>query len=169
MQPRRLFLRRSAAYLVDILLLFAVLFPLGWAVVLSLGFSPTSGVQIWQATLLNFSIPAWLYFTLSDSLWGGQTLGKRLFHLKVTVPPGLPLTLPRALLRTALKLLPWELAHIGGFALADAVQERAQRKFGIIAALAGERLRLDLRVIHGDALTSDLDRTAGADGLLSKL
>ncbi len=114
---RRLFLRRCAAYLVDILILFAVLFPLGWVVVLAVRFSPASGVQIWQATVLNFSIPAWLYFTLSDSLWGGQTLGKRLFRLKMTSLSGHPLHLPRALLRTAAKLLPWELAHIGGFAL----------------------------------------------------
>ncbi len=112
-----LIFRRCAAYLADILLLFAILFPLGWIAVLAFGFSPASGIQIWEATVLNFSIPAWLYFTLSDSLWGGQTLGKRLFRLKVTVAPGLPLSVPRALLRTAVKLLPWELAHIGGFAL----------------------------------------------------
>ncbi len=114
---RLLVLRRSAAYLADILILFAVLFPQGWAVVLAVGFSPASGVQIWQATLLNFSIPAWLYFTLCDSLWGGKTLGKRLLRLKVTTSSGQPLSLSRALLRTSVKLLPWELAHIGGFAL----------------------------------------------------
>ncbi len=114
---RLLVLRRSAAYLADILILFAVLFPLGWAVVLTVGFSPASGIQIWQATLLNFSIPAWLYFTFSDSLWGGKTLGKRLLRLKVTRSSGQPLSVPRALLRTAVKLLPWELVHIGGFAL----------------------------------------------------
>ncbi len=114
---RILVLRRSAAYLADILILFAVLFPLGWVVVLVVGFYPTSGIQIWQATLLNFSIPAWLYFTLSDSIWGGKTLGKRLLRLKVTSSSGQPLSVARALLRTAVKLLPWELAHIGGFAL----------------------------------------------------
>ncbi len=117
MTGRFLVLRRCLAYLADILILFAVLFPLGWAVVLAVGFSPTSGIQIWQATVLNFSIPAWLYFTLSDSLWGGQTLGKRLLRLKVTGFSGQPLSAPRALLRTSVKLLPWELAHIGGFAL----------------------------------------------------
>ncbi len=116
--PARLpILLRSAAYLADILILFAVLFPLGWAVVLAVGFSPASGIQVWQATLINFSIPAWLYFTLSDSLWGGKTLGKRLLRLKVARTSGQPLSVPRAFLRTSVKLLPWELAHIGGFAL----------------------------------------------------
>ncbi len=114
---RLLIIRRAAAYLADILILFAVLFPLGWAVVLAVGFSPMSGVQIWQATLLNFSIPAWLYFTLSDSLWGGKTPGKRLLRIMVTRSSGQTLSVPRALLRTSVKLLPWELAHIGGFAL----------------------------------------------------
>ncbi len=114
---RQLFFKRVAAYLVDIAILFAVLFPLGWAVVLLTGFSPGSGVQIWQATVLNFSIPAWLYFTLSDSLWGGQTLGKRLFKLKVLGPSNQAPGVPRAFLRTAVKLFPWELAHIGGFAV----------------------------------------------------
>ncbi len=114
---RQLFFRRVAAYLADILLLFGILFPLGWAVVLLVGFSPTSGVQIWQATLINFSLPAWLYFILSDSLLGGQTVGKRLLKIRVIGPSGRPLGVPQALLRTAVKLLPWELAHIGGFAL----------------------------------------------------
>ncbi len=112
-----LFVRRAAAYIVDIALLFGVLFPLGWLAVLVLNFSPGSGLQIWQATLLNFSLPAWLYFTLSDSLWGGQTLGKRWFKLKVTGSNSQPPGVLRALLRTAIKLLPWELAHVGGFAL----------------------------------------------------
>ncbi len=85
--------------------------------VLLVHFSPGSGIQIWQATLLNFSIPAWLYFTLSDSLWGGQTLGKRWLKVWVIGPSGAPPSVPRAVLRTAIKLLPWELAHIGGFAL----------------------------------------------------
>jgi uncharacterized RDD family membrane protein YckC len=115
----RLFLRRCAAYLADILLLFAVLFPLGWVVARVVDLPPASLVQVWPATLFNFSIPSWLYFTLSDSLWGGQTVGKRLLRLKVTVPPGYALSVRRALLRTAVKLLPWELAHAGGFALAE--------------------------------------------------
>ncbi len=113
----QLFFRRVAAYIIDILLLFGILFPLGWAVVLLVGFSPTTGVQIWQATLINFSLPSWLYFIFSDSLLGGQTLGKRLLKIKVVGPFSLSLGVPRAILRTAVKLLPWELAHIGGFAL----------------------------------------------------
>ncbi len=114
---RKLVLRRAGAYVVDIVILFAVMFPLGWAVVLLGGFSPSSGVQIWEATLINFSIPAWTYFCLSDSVWGGQTLGKRMLKVRVIGPSGLPPRIGRALLRTAVKLLPWELAHIGGFAL----------------------------------------------------
>lgn len=111
-------LQRAAAYLLDMAVLFLVLAPVGasiqWAFFDAM---PQTGPEIWRTLLWNFSIPAWLYFILCDSLAGGATLGKRPFRLKVVGADKQALSLPQALLRTAVKLLPWELVHLSAFAL----------------------------------------------------
>jgi uncharacterized RDD family membrane protein YckC len=117
-----LILRRAAAYLLDIALLFVLLMPLGFLATRTLGLEPTTGFEVWLAAVLSFSVPVWAYFTLSDSSRGGATLGKRLLGVRVT--PRIPRL--RALGRNVLKLLPWEIAHVFGFALADVLGETVQ-------------------------------------------
>lgn len=112
-----LLFRRIAAYLLDILLLFAVLAPLGQAVIWFLGQTPRSGPAIAVTVLWNFSLPVWLYFMLSDRSARGATPGKRLLRIQVCTDRGEPLRLGRALARTAVKLLPWEMTHLSAFAL----------------------------------------------------
>ena len=109
------FFRRSAAYLVDIVLLFGLLAPLGGLVQRALGVTPQMGEDLYLVILLNFSLPGWAYFILSETLWGGATLGKRLFRLRVVADHGGKITFGQSLLRTAIKLLPWELVHLSGF------------------------------------------------------
>jgi uncharacterized RDD family membrane protein YckC len=119
----RFWLRRSAAYAIDIVLLFVVLGPLGFGIQGLTATTPSTGREIWHALLLQFSLPAWLYFTIADASARGATFGKRWLGLRVasvtangaTEPR---LTWPRALARTAVKLLPWELTHVAAFALA---------------------------------------------------
>lgn len=113
-------LPRAAAYLVDCLLIF-----LFFALTQLLIFVPIrsglgidnewfrSGIQTELYTLLTVSLPAWLYFTLSEGSQQGATLGKRLLRLQVVEAgtresPGTG----RTLIRTIVKLLPWEIAHI---------------------------------------------------------
>lgn len=114
----KLTMKRMAAYLIDIVLLFAVLLPLGLLVQWSLGLSPQTGPEIALAILWNFSLPSWLYFIISDTSSGGATIGKRLLLIKVSARSG-RVGFARALLRTAVKLFPWELVHISMFALSD--------------------------------------------------
>jgi len=110
--------RRVAAYLVDILLLFAVLAPAGQLILWVLGAeTPRTGPAIGRVILWNFSLPAWLYFVLSDRSASGATLGKRLLKIQVRDVSGERLSIGRALARTAVKLLPWELVHVSAFAL----------------------------------------------------
>lgn len=112
-----LLLRRIAAYLLDILLLFAVLAPLGQVILRLLGRTPSSSPEIALTILWNFSLPVWLYFAAGDCSAGGATLGKRLLRIQVRTERGEQVRLGRALARTAVKLLPWELTHISAFAL----------------------------------------------------
>ncbi len=59
--------------------------------------------------LATLTLPAVLYFALAD--WRGATLGKRLLGLRVVGEDGEPLRLGRSLLRSAVLLIPWEIAH----------------------------------------------------------
>jgi uncharacterized RDD family membrane protein YckC len=67
-----------------------------------------------SAELTSFMLlvlPVLLYFALTESSRWQATIGKRAVGLRVTTMDGGQISLPRALLRNALKLIPWELAH----------------------------------------------------------
>jgi uncharacterized RDD family membrane protein YckC len=68
---------------------------------------------------VNFSLPTWTYFILADSSPGGATVGKWLLGLHVARVLGGRLGW-LALLRCAVKLLPWEAAHMSAFLLSMA-------------------------------------------------
>ncbi len=113
-------IKRSTAYILDILLLFLLLAPLGFLVSWVVGLRmPQTGPEIWRSLLWNISIPSWLYFGLSDYSQMGATLGKRLLKLRVVNNEHQRLSVRTAVLRTAVKLLPWELVHLSAFALSQ--------------------------------------------------
>jgi uncharacterized RDD family membrane protein YckC len=56
-------------------------------------------------------LPVLLYYALFESSRWQATWGKRLLGLRVVTTLGAPVSLPRALWRNALKLIPWELTH----------------------------------------------------------
>lgn len=120
---RSILLRRAAAYALDIVLLFAVLAPLGYLVEQAVGVTPTTARGVYAAILLNFSIPCWAYFTLADRSRGGATVGKRVLSLRTETLGGERVGAARALGRTAVKMLPWEVAHASMFLFAPALGE----------------------------------------------
>ena len=68
----------------------------------------------WSAELAGFlllTVPVVLYFALFESSPAGATLGKRALRLRVIKLDGQQLGLGEGLLRSAIKFLPWELAH----------------------------------------------------------
>jgi uncharacterized RDD family membrane protein YckC len=124
MQPARRFTdlepagidRRLAAFLVDVVIVFVAV-----VVLLQLLLDPLTDslgpgwVRVgWfyiGYTLLTVSLPTWLYFAGYESSDEQSTLGKRWLGIVVTGPDGKEPSFWRALLRTLLKLLPFEIAH----------------------------------------------------------
>jgi len=108
--------RRILAYLVDYVLLFSVLVPLqGILYLVGRGFPYRllrTGAQIELWVFLSISLPVWLYFALAESSSRQATLGKRLLGLRVTNLHGDRIGFGRAILRTIIKLIPWELTHL---------------------------------------------------------
>jgi uncharacterized RDD family membrane protein YckC len=111
--------RRVAAWLLDYLLIAAYLILLT-AVSLALRASPaqvgfnSAMSQPVAAELLGFSLltlPVVLYFALSEASRWQATFGKRALRLAVVDQKGGTLAVRRALLREAVRFLPWELSH----------------------------------------------------------
>jgi len=118
MSAARLTALRLAAYGVDVAALAVVLIPISFGISSLVGSDLESGLEVWVRSLQTISLPAWLYFILTDSLGGGRSLGKRVLRLRTTMPDGGPPDTQAAVLRTALKLAPWELTHLAFFAMA---------------------------------------------------
>lgn len=134
---RQLPWKRAAAYLIDILILFFVLSPIGWLIQRALDWSPDTGFEIWCTLAVNFSIPIWIYFIVSDSAPHRGTYGKRMMGIVVAREDGSPLPRRLAVARTAVKLFPWELTHWSAFGMAsDSGEWTMMQSVGLVAANA---------------------------------
>ena len=95
-----------------LIVLSAVSLAVNWAFpdIIPMLFShPVSG----QITgFITVTLPVTLYFAIFESSPWQATWGKRRQRLKVICPNGERLTRARAIGRTLLKFIPWELAHI---------------------------------------------------------
>lgn len=110
-----LWIKRLLAYWLDFVMLAAVLIGMqGFIYVLFSGFPYTlltEGFQIELWVLLTMSLPVWLYFIWLERI-RQRTIGKRLFQLIVANRQGSPIGWGQAILRTFVKLLPWEMTHL---------------------------------------------------------
>lgn len=112
------FLRRIAALLIDYALI------LGWMAIiaaLSTGIAlATGGYANWLAwgtgvaQLLGFAVlvlPVGIYLLATESSSRQATVGKRVMKMRVVARDGSRASAWRILVRTIVKLLPWEVAH----------------------------------------------------------
>ena len=67
-------------------------------------FSKAPGFGVMAITLAEFTI-GFAYSALLEGFWNGQTIGKRLFHLRVIDENGLPLRLEQAWVRNLMRVL----------------------------------------------------------------
>lgn len=112
------FPRRALAYALDALLLF-VAFPLLLGAIFYLIFYLTIGLEwtrdgflFWAFVFCTVSLPFWLYYSLCESSPRQATIGMRVLRLRVIGVEGERINFGRALLRTVVKLLPFEINHL---------------------------------------------------------
>lgn len=88
---------RSLAYLTDVALLSTVwvVAYFAFSLVVSDMLALVQGLSAWArgAAILGFFACQWIYWTLSEVLWDGRTLGKRLLRIRVVRQDGAPTTL----------------------------------------------------------------------------
>lgn len=109
-------LKRLAAYACDCAILAAVLMPVHFLAMGAImeGARPEwskSGPLLWLFVLATYSLPVWFYFIWMESKPAGQTIAKRWFGIQVVTRHGGPVPRKAIILRTAVKLLPWEILH----------------------------------------------------------
>src|SRR5258708_22034339 len=66
-------------------------------------FSKAPGFGVMVITLAEFAI-GFAYSALLEGFWNGQTIGKRLFHLRVIDQTGLPLRIEQAWVRNLMRV-----------------------------------------------------------------
>jgi uncharacterized RDD family membrane protein YckC len=134
MRALGLTVRRVAAYLVDVVVLAVVLLPVAFGIGSALGTQGLGGFDVWLRAVLLVSLPAWAYFIVTDR-FGGRSVGKRLIGLRTVEPDGGSPSWTRAIVRTAVKLAPWELVHLAFFGLSASFTEFSMLQI-VLAGLA---------------------------------
>jgi uncharacterized RDD family membrane protein YckC len=112
--------RRLAAFAIDYVIVstYAILLA-----IVSLQLLPSKGAGLsfsatWMFDALAFAslvLPVTLYFAVSEASSRGATVGKWRMRLAVVDADGSRLPFRRSLLRSALKFLPWQIAHTSLF------------------------------------------------------
>ena len=115
------FFERTLSYFIDCIIAFAVvMLIIQWAIlshlrgffgITDLWLQSSENMQLYVLT--SISIPVWIYFAYFDSKKSKGTFGKRIFNLEVKDTKNQKLSFGRSLCRTIIKLLPWEIAHMG--------------------------------------------------------
>ena len=92
---------RLYAMLLDVTIVLGVVNGLGWLVYWIFAKAPGFGVMV--ITLTEFAV-GFAYGALLEGFWNGQTIGKRLFHLRVIDQDGLPLSIEQAWVRNLMRV-----------------------------------------------------------------
>jgi uncharacterized RDD family membrane protein YckC len=112
--------RRIGAHLIDSAIIYGAIGALQFGVLRPLGLAPdpqtVSGARFEGYLLATVSLPAALYLALTEGSGRQATIGKRLLGLRVATVDGGRVGVGRALLRAAVKFLPFEVGHLA-FAL----------------------------------------------------
>jgi uncharacterized RDD family membrane protein YckC len=117
---------RLYAMLLDIAIVLGTVNGLGLLVYLIFAKAPGFGAMV--ITLAEFAI-GFLYSALLEGFWNGQTIGKRLFHLRVIDQTGLPLRIEQAWVRNLMRVLDaLPFAYLAG--TLSAVSNPLMQRFG---------------------------------------
>lgn len=78
--------------------------------------------SLWLAQFTGFvmvTLPVSIYFIVSDSMFNGQSYGKKKIGIQTVGENGGNISVFRAIFRTFLKFLPWEISHYLVYRLVD--------------------------------------------------
>jgi uncharacterized RDD family membrane protein YckC len=94
--------RRTAAYLIDLLIRLGVLLVIGIVMLLVDVATGLDGVSMGALMIFYFALD-WFYYVLFETLWSGRSPGKRALRLRVVGQDGRSLTVLDSVLRNLLR------------------------------------------------------------------
>lgn len=100
---------RFAAHLIDGVVVLVLFWIIGSRIAAKTGGTTETGFELHGGPALTVImitlIAAILYFTLTEGVWNGQSLGKKLLHIKVVGEDGSPCSFTQALTRNVVRLV----------------------------------------------------------------
>jgi uncharacterized RDD family membrane protein YckC len=92
-------------------------------------------LSIWAQAIiyLSFFIVYFGYYAIFESIWNGQTPGKRVVHLRVIQESGRPLLIWQAIVRNLMRIVDW-LPGFYGVGLASSLLSKQNRRLGDFVA-----------------------------------
>lgn len=136
--------KRLKAFLFDYLLIFIYIILLtggNFGLILATGtldkISPFFASPVGKDLIafLTLVLPVILYFSLQESSPSGATWGKRKVGLMVVDEKGEKLSFGKAFLRSAIKFIPWQVAHTSIYQLYTASQNDEQPTLGTVGII----------------------------------
>ena len=132
---------RATAYLADWLILLLVwlfvLFIMVFSEMIEAVFSNIEGgtfnVTVIIFSILFFYFGNWLYFVVFETLWHGQTPGKRMVGLRITTDNGLPVGFSHAVIRTTMRIIDF-LPVFYAIGLTSALLQKRGKRLGDLVA-----------------------------------
>ena len=121
---------RAKAYGIDLLIRIAIVIVVGLFFAVALGPAILAGVGLW---LILYFVIEWGYYVFFETLWDGQSPGRRLFDLRVVKVDGRPINFFDSLLRNLLRAADILPATYAAGAITMLVTHRFQR-LGDLAA-----------------------------------
>jgi uncharacterized RDD family membrane protein YckC len=112
---------RFVAHVIDVIVVFILFWIIGSSVAGTAGGATDGGFELEGApalaVMLFTFIASVVYFALTETYWGGQTLGKKLVGIKVTSEDGSPCSITQALVRNVARLVDGFFFYIVGIIL----------------------------------------------------
>lgn len=122
---------RAIAQVVDLLVVFGVLAAVYFV---ALAFAAVgSGTVAYLAAVIGSFVVIFGYFWISEALWSGQTLGKKVFRLRAVGDRGEPMTLAQAGIRNVVRIIDF-LPYAYGVGLVVLFANGKGKRLGDLAA-----------------------------------
>ncbi len=151
---------RFAAQVIDLLVLWGVLLALGavaFGVAVLLEQPTVAALAVLVAGFATF----WGYWILQEALWSGQTLGKRVMHLRVVDARGGPVSAGQAVVRNLLRIIDFLPVYYAVGTATIFISSRNQRLGDLAAGTVVVRERMAVRLADL-AAAPDVRAEAGA-------
>jgi uncharacterized RDD family membrane protein YckC len=155
---------RGFAAIVDFLVAFILTFAIGYAFQLLAEQDPS--LTEWEGWVVFAElVVAWLYFVLLEWLWNGQTLGKRIFGLRVISEDGEPARFVAVIVRNLVRVVDF-LPLLYGLGLVTLIASPRSQRLGDYAGgtfvVRAPRPRRDWSALRTQNTRDSFERPAAA-------